>query len=221
LTVPELPIARPGKIVCVGLNYRTHAVETGAAIPDAPLLFAKFPSSLIGPGAAIRIPDGCDQVDFEAELGVVIGTRAVAVSRADALDFVRGYVAINDVTDRAAQFGDGQWVRGKSYDTFAPVGPALVPADEIPDPQALAIRCRVNGDLVQDATTADMIFDVATLVSYISDRITLDPGDLIATGTPSGVGYTRSPQLFLHPGDEVSVEIEGVGVLSNPVVVKR
>lgn len=203
--------------MCVGLNYRTHAAETGAAIPDVPLLFAKFPSSLIGPGAAIRIPDGCDQVDFEAELGVVIGTRAASVSRADALDFVRGYVAINDVTDRAAQFADGQWVRSKSYDTFAPVGPALVPAAEIPDPQALTIRCRVNGDLVQDATTADMIFDVATLISYITDRITLHPGDLIATGTPAGVGYTRSPPRFLHPGDEVCVEIDCIGVLSNPV----
>jgi 2,4-didehydro-3-deoxy-L-rhamnonate hydrolase len=209
-------IALPQKIVCVGLNYRDHAEEQGVALPERPLLFAKWPNTLIGDGDPIRIPSISKQVDYEAELGVVIGRRARGVSADDALSFVEGYVVANDVSGRDLQFADGQWVRGKSLDTFLPVGD-LVPAADVPDPQALPIRAVLNGEVLQDSNTSLMIFSVAQIVSYVSRAITLEPGDLIATGTPAGVGVFRDPKVLLKDGDEVTVEVEGLGALTNPV----
>jgi 2-keto-4-pentenoate hydratase/2-oxohepta-3-ene-1,7-dioic acid hydratase in catechol pathway len=214
----NLPIARPGKIVAVGLNYRDHAKEGGQDVPERPILFAKWPNSVVGPGAPIVLPPFSERVDYEAELGVVIGERARGVSREKAFEVVAGYVCVNDVSARDVQFGDGQWTRGKSFDTFCPVGPALATRDAVPDPQALRIRCLVNGEALQDSSTAEMVFPVDELIEFISAAITLEPGDLIATGTPAGVGFARKPPVFLQPGDEVSVEIEGVGTLTNPVV---
>jgi 2-keto-4-pentenoate hydratase/2-oxohepta-3-ene-1,7-dioic acid hydratase in catechol pathway len=212
-----LSITAPGKIICVGLNYRDHAEEQGTELPKAPLLFAKWPNTLIGDGEAIVLPAEAKEVDYEAELGVVIGTRTRHVDEARALDAVAGYICVNDVSARDLQFADGQWTRGKSPDTFCPVGPRLVPREEIDDPQALAIRCTVNGQLLQDSTTANMIFSVAEIIAYISRTITLEPGDLIATGTPAGVGVFRDPKILLQDGDEVSVEVQGLGTLTNPV----
>jgi 2,4-diketo-3-deoxy-L-fuconate hydrolase len=212
-----LPIERPGKIVCVGLNYRDHAEEQGVELPEEPLLFAKWPNTLIGPGAAIVIPREVTQCDYEAELGVVVGTRVKGVSTENALEAVRGYLCANDVTARDFQFSDGQWSRGKSVDTFCPVGP-LVPASEVTDPHALAIRTIVSGEVLQDSTTANLIFGVDEVISHITRTITLEPGDLILTGTPAGVGVFRRPQRLLEPGDEVTIEIEGLGSLTNPVV---
>jgi 2-keto-4-pentenoate hydratase/2-oxohepta-3-ene-1,7-dioic acid hydratase in catechol pathway len=206
-----------GKIVCVGMNYRDHAEEAGLEVPERPILFAKWPNALVGPGDPIVLPGFTSEVDYEAELGVVIGRRVRDLDLGEALDAVGGYVCVNDVSARELQFQDGQWTRGKSLDTFCPVGPRLVPAGDVPDPQALGIRCRVNGDLLQDSNTAHMVFSVAELVAYASRGMTLEPGDLIATGTPAGVGFTRTPPVFLRPGDEVTVEIDGVGVLTNPV----
>jgi 2,4-diketo-3-deoxy-L-fuconate hydrolase len=212
-----LPIARPGKIVCVGMNYRDHAAEAGLEVPERPVLFAKWPNALIGPGDPIVLPPLASQVDFEAELGVVIGERVRGVGVEQALEAVAGYTCANDVSARDLQFGDGQWTRSKSLDTFCPVGPRLAPAAEIPDPQRLRIRCLVNGEAYQDSSTEEMAFTVAELVAFVSEGITLEPGDLILTGTPAGVGFTRDPPVFLCPGDEVTVEIEGVGALTNPV----
>jgi 2,4-didehydro-3-deoxy-L-rhamnonate hydrolase len=212
-----LPIDRPGKIVCVGLNYRDHAAESKLELPSRPLLFAKWQSSLIGPGEAIVLPAISQEVDYEAELGVVIGRQARQVAVDDALEFVSGYLCVNDVSARDVQMGDGQWTRGKSFDTFCPIGPRLVPAGELADPQALGIRCHVNGEALQDASTADMVFGVRELIAFVSEAITLQPGDLIATGTPPGVGFARTPPVFLQDGDEVTVEIDGLGSLTNPV----
>jgi 2-keto-4-pentenoate hydratase/2-oxohepta-3-ene-1,7-dioic acid hydratase in catechol pathway len=219
--VSVLPIDRPGKIVCVGLNYRDHAEEQGTELPTAPLLFAKWPNALIGPGEPIVIPRASKQVDYEAELGVVIGERVRGVSEENALDSVRGYICLNDVSARDLQFSDGQWTRGKSADTFCPVGPKLVPAAELPDPQGLGIRCVLNGEVMQDSTTANMIFSVAEIIAYASATMTFEPGDLIATGTPAGVGVFRDPPVLLKDGDEVTIEIDGVGSLTNPVQEER
>jgi 2-keto-4-pentenoate hydratase/2-oxohepta-3-ene-1,7-dioic acid hydratase in catechol pathway len=213
-----LPIERPVKIICVGLNYRDHAEEQGTALPEAPLLFAKWQNTLIGPGDPIVIPPVVTKCDYEAELGVVIGERARDVSAENALEAVAGYVCVNDVSARDLQFADGQWTRGKSPDTFCPVGPGLVSRDEIPDPQALPIRAILNGETVQESTTANMIFGVADVIAYVTRTITLEPGDLIATGTPAGVGAFRDPPLFMQPGDEITIEIESIGSLTNPVV---
>ncbi len=212
-----LPIERPGKIVCVGLNYRDHAEEQGVELPEEPLLFAKWPNALIGPGAPIVIPREVTQCDYEAELGVVIGTRVKGVSKENALEAVSGYLCANDVTARDFQFSDGQWSRGKSVDTFCPVGP-LVPAAEVRDPHALAIRTIVSGEVLQDSTTANLIFGVDAIIAHVAKTVTLEPGDLILTGTPAGVGVFRRPQRLLEPGDEVTIEIEGLGSLTNPVV---
>ena len=209
----------PGKIVAIGLNYRDHAVETGAAIPKAPLCFAKFPSSITGPFDPIVLPDVEANVDFEGELGVVLGKTARNVRPSEALDHVAGYVVVNDVSARKWQFEDGQWTRGKSCDTFAPNGPWLVTRDEVPDPQNLRIVTRVGGETVQDSNTSQMIFGVAELVSYLSRSFTLHPGDLIATGTPAGVGVFRKPPRFLRPGDTVEIEIEKIGTIRNRVVI--
>jgi 2,4-didehydro-3-deoxy-L-rhamnonate hydrolase len=212
-----LPIERPQKIVCVGLNYRDHAGEAGRDIPTSPILFAKWPNTLIGPGEPILLPDASQKVDYEAELGVVIGSRIKGVSVENALEAVAGYLCLNDVSARDLQFADGQWTRGKSPDTFCPVGPQLVPAADVPDPQALGIRAILNGQVMQDSSTAQMIFGVAEIISFVSQVITLEPGDLIATGTPSGVGVFHDPPVFLQPGDEITVEIDGLGALTNPV----
>jgi 2-keto-4-pentenoate hydratase/2-oxohepta-3-ene-1,7-dioic acid hydratase in catechol pathway len=209
-------IALPQKIVCVGLNYRDHAEEQGVALPERPLLFAKWPNTLIGDGDPIRIPSISKQVDYEAELGVVIGRRARGVSPDDALSFVEGYVVANDVSGRDLQFADGQWVRGKSLDTFLPVGD-LVPAADVPDPQALPIRAVLNGEVLQDSNTSNMVFGVAEIVAFVSQAITLEAGDLIITGTPAGVGAFRKPQIWMAPGDEITIEIDGVGSITNPV----
>jgi len=215
-----LPIERPQKIVCIGLNYSDHAEEQGVDLPERPLLFAKWPNTLVGPGEPIVIPSITSKVDYEAELGVVIGSRVRGVSVENALEAVAGYLCVNDVSGRDLQFSDGQWVRGKSLDTFCPVGPALVPASEIADPQALGIRAILNGEVMQESTTRNMVFGVAAIVAFVSQAISLEPGDLIATGTPAGVGVFRDPQVFLAPGDEITIEIDGIGALTNPVVAE-
>jgi 2-keto-4-pentenoate hydratase/2-oxohepta-3-ene-1,7-dioic acid hydratase in catechol pathway len=203
--------------VAVGLNYRDHAEESGAAVPVTPVTFAKWPSSLVADGEPIILPEGLGSIDYEAELGVVIDREVRDVAVDDALDVVRGYVCVNDISARAVQARDGQWTRAKSFDTFGPVGPRLVPAGEIPDPQALGIRCRINGELLQDGHTSNMVFTVAQLISFISTATTLLPGDLIITGTPGGVGIGRTPERYLATGDVVEVEIDGIGVLRNEV----
>jgi 2,4-didehydro-3-deoxy-L-rhamnonate hydrolase len=211
-----VPIPRPGKIVCVGLNYKDHAEEQGAELPSAPLLFAKFTTALIGPGDPIVIPPIVTRCDYEAELGVVIGSTVRGVSKENALEAVAGYVVANDVSARDLQFSDGQWTRGKSPDTFCPVGP-LVPAAAVPDPHALGIRAILNGETMQDSTTANLIFGIDEIIGYASQTSTLEPGDLILTGTPAGVGVFRDPPRLLQPGDEITIEIDGVGSLTNPV----
>ncbi len=210
------PVPRPGKVVAAGLNYREHAAEGGRETPPEPVLFAKFTTSIVGHGAEITWDPGLTAaVDFEAELAVVIGRTARRVTEAEALDHVLGYTCLNDVSARDLQFADKQFVRAKSLDTFTPIGPALVTADEIPDPQALGIRCLVNGEVMQDASTAQMVHGAAALIAFCSRAFTLEPGDVIATGTPSGVGWFRDPKRMLGDGDEVVVEIEGVGRLVN------
>ncbi len=215
------PILRPGKVIGIGLNYREHAREGGAAIPPNPIIFAKFPTSVTGPYDAIHLfADVTQRVDYEAELGVVIGKPAFRVRVADALKYVFGYTAVNDVSARDlqlnAEYGK-QWVRGKSLDSFCPMGPSVVTSDEIPDPQTLAVRSMLDGKVLQDGNTSDMIFNVAQLVSYISQGITLEPGDVIATGTPNGVGDARKPPLYLKKGDVIEVEVGSIGKLVNPV----
>jgi 2-keto-4-pentenoate hydratase/2-oxohepta-3-ene-1,7-dioic acid hydratase in catechol pathway len=214
-----LPITRPGKIVCVGLNYKDHAEEQGVDLPAAPLLFAKFTTSLIGPGDPIVIPSLVTKCDYEAELGVVIGSTVRGVSKENALEAVAGYVVANDVSARDLQFADGQWTRGKSPDTFCPVGP-LVPASNVSDPHALGIRAILNGETVQDSSTSNLIFGIDEIVSYITQTSTLEEGDLILTGTPAGVGVFSDPQRLLQPGDEITIEIDGLGSLTNPVVAE-
>ncbi len=212
------PVPDPQKVVAIGLNYMDHCREQNVAVPTHPLVFAKFPSSIIGPEEAIRFdPALTHQVDWEAELGVIIGKRARHVNRAEALSYVFGYTPLNDVSARDLQFGDKQWVRGKSLDTFCPFGPAITTADEIPDPQKLRIYSRVNGAVMQDSSTSEMIFPVDELVAFLSNAFTLEPGDVIATGTPNGVGVFRKPPQFLQNGDCVEIEIEKLGVLTNPV----
>jgi 2-keto-4-pentenoate hydratase/2-oxohepta-3-ene-1,7-dioic acid hydratase in catechol pathway len=208
----------PGKLICVGRNYRAHAEEEGIALPAAPLLFAKVASSIVGPDEAIELPPAIGHVDAEAELAVVIGSRARRVAREDALEAVAGFTAANDVSARDVQFADGQWFRGKGYDTFCPLLPAIVPPSDLGDGSGIRVMQRVNGEVLQDASTDELIFDVPTLVAYCSTVCTLEPGDLILTGTPEGVGYFRDPRLSLHAGDVVEVEVEGIGVLRNPVV---
>lgn len=214
------PVPNPGKVVCIGLNYRDHAEETGAAIPDEPVVFNKFPSTIIGPGDPILLPSVSQSVDYEAELVIVIGKRAKNVAREKAIDHVVGYTAGHDVSARDWQLTKGgqQWLLGKSFDTFAPLGPVIATTDEIPDPLNLKIGFRRNGETLQNSSTKQMIFGVDYLVSYLSQVFTLEPGDVIYTGTPPGVGFVRQPPVFLKPGDECEVEIEGIGVLQNPCI---
>lgn len=212
------PILRPSKIVAIGLNYLDHAAETELELPAEPLVFTKFPSALTGPTDPIRIPEGLTrEVDFEAELGVVIGRRARNVAAERALTHVFGYTVLNDVSARDLQFRDGQWVRGKSLDGFCPCGPVVASRDEVPDPQALEIGCELDGAVMQRAGTGDMIFGVAALIERLSAWFTLEPGDLVATGTPSGVGFTRTPPVYLRPGARLRTWVGGIGELDNPV----
>jgi 2,4-diketo-3-deoxy-L-fuconate hydrolase len=212
------PIAGPEKVIGIGLNYEDHAAETGADIPEKPIVFAKYPNTVIGPGEAIRIPPITERADYEAELAVIIGRAVRNVPESEALDYVFGYTNANDVSSRDLQFSEGgQWTRSKSIDTFCPLGPYIATRDEIEDPQALSIRCILNGEVMQDGTTSKMIFSVAELVSFLSQGMTLVPGDVIVTGTPPGVGSARDPQVWLKDGDEVTIEIEGLGALTNPV----
>ncbi|HZI50893.1 MAG TPA: fumarylacetoacetate hydrolase family protein [Terriglobia bacterium] len=214
----KAPILHPQKLIGIGLNYRDHAEESKVAIPKSPLLFGMYANAIIGPEAAIVIPPATSQVDYEAELAVVIGSRALRVSPEDAVNYVAGYTIVNDVSARDLQFGEKQWTRGKSIDTFAPMGPCLTTRTELGSGAGLSIQLRLNGETLQKSTTSNLIFDVPALVSHISQTMTLEPGDVISTGTPSGVGYVRKPPIFLKQGDVVEIEIEGIGVLRNPVV---
>ena len=214
------PITDPQKIVCIGLNYADHAAETGSPIPSEPVVFNKLSTTLRGPGDDIVLPPESDQVDYEAELVVVIGRQGHRIAEADALDYVAGYTCGHDVSARDWQKGKPakQWLLGKSFDSFAPIGPVLVTADEIPDPNSLDVTLRLNGEVMQHSNTRQFIFSVQKLIAYLSNVCTLMPGDLIFTGTPPGVGMARTPPVFLQPGDQVEVEIEGIGVLQNQVV---
>lgn len=213
------PIARPSKIICIGLNYRDHAAETGARVPSEPVLFFKSTTSLVGPNDAVVIPKGANKVDWEVELAVVIGARASYIAKEQADGCVAGYALHNDYSERGFQLDrGGQWVKGKSADTFAPLGPFLVTRDELPNPGNLPMWLNVNGEFRQKSTTANMIFDVPTLVSYISQFMTLLPGDVISTGTPAGVGLGMKPPKYLQPGDVVELGIEGLGESRQQVV---
>jgi len=212
------PVPPPSKIIGIGLNYRDHAAETGQELPTKPTVFAKFPNTLTGPYDPIVLPALSNSVDYECELGVVIGRRARDVGEDEALAYVGGYLPLNDVSARDVQGWTSQWTLGKSFDTFAPAGPFLVTADEVPDPQDLAIETRVSGVVMQHSNTANMVFTVAALVSQLSQVMTLEPGDIIATGTPGGIGGAQKPPRFLKDGDVVEVEIDGLGCLRNPVV---
>ncbi len=214
------PVRSPQKIVCVGLNYKDHAAEQGKDLPTAPMLFAKAPSAIIGPEDDITYAKATSTlVDYEGEVGVIIGTRAQHVSVESALDYVLGYTICNDVTARDLQKSDGQFFRAKSFDTFCPIGPWIVTADEIADVQNLRVQTRVNGETRQDGNTSDMVFSVAEIISHASRYFTLEPGDVIATGTPAGVGAARTPPVSLVDGDTVEIEVEGIGVLRNRVRV--
>jgi len=214
------PIPRPHKVVCIGLNYADHAAETGAPIPTEPVVFNKFPTAIIGPGAAIELPEISSQVDYEAELVVVIGKAASRIDRSTAMDHVFGYMCGHDVSARDWQKGrpGGQWLLGKTFDTFGPTGPFLATKDEIPDPHALDVRFRLNGRELQSSNTRQFIFPIDQLIAHLSNVFTLEPGDLLFTGTPPGVGTARKPPVYLQPGDTAEVEIDGLGVLVNPVV---
>lgn len=217
------PVVDPRKIVCVGLNYKDHAAESGSPIPKEPILFSKFPTALIGHGESIILPKVSHEVDFEAELVIVVGKQGRHLTADNALEHVAGYAVGHDVSARDWQLKkDGkQWMVGKTFDTFAPIGPLLVTKDEVPNPHSLPIRLRLNGQLMQNSITSQMIFSVAELLVYLSQVFTLEPGDLIFTGTPPGVGVARKPPVFLKDGDVVEVEIEGLGLLRNPIVQEK
>ncbi len=214
------PIPRPGKIICIGLNYSDHAAETGQPLPKFPIIFSKYANTVIATGEKIVLPRVTDQVDYEAELGFVIGKTAKYVSAANALDYVAGYMPINDVSARDYQNRTSQWTMGKTFDTFAPMGPALVTADKIPNPNSLKISLTINGETLQNSNTDKLIFNVQQLIEAISEVMTLEPGDIVSTGTPPGVGMARNPKRFMKAGDVVNITIEGLGTLSNPVVAE-
>ena len=215
------PVPRPGKVICIGLNYRDHAAESNMPIPERPVVFSKFSTSVIAPGEPVVLPATSTQVDYEAELAVVIGRLAKNVKATEAYNYVLGYTAFNDVSARDFQFADGQWQRGKSCDTFAPMGQTIVTTDAIPDPHKLSIKLILNGKTMQDSNTNQLIFGVPELIEFLTESITLEPGDVIATGTPPGVGFARKPPVFLRPGDEMEVQIEGIGGLGNPIVASE
>jgi len=213
----KAPILHPEKLIGIGLNYRDHAEEAKIEIPKSPLIFGMYANAIVGPEAPIEIPPETQKVDYEAELAVVIGSRAHRGSTENALTAVAGYTIVNDVSARDMQFGDKQWTRGKSIDTFAPMGPCLATRSELGGADALGLELRLNGRTLQKSNTRNLIFNAAALVAHISQTMTLEPGDVISTGTPSGVGYVRNPPIFLKQGDVVEIEIEGIGVLRNPV----
>jgi acylpyruvate hydrolase len=213
----KAPIPHPGKLILLGLNYRDHAEETGQTIPEVPTLFAKYSNSVVGPGAAILIPRATEQIDYEAEFAFVIGRRGHHIPRERALDYVAGYTIINDVSARDYQFATSQWMVGKTFDTHCPMGPALVLKDEIPDPHNLDISLSIAGEVLQRSNTRQLIFKIPETVEYLAQIMTLEPGDVISTGTPAGVGFTRKPPRWLQPGETVRVEIAGLGVLENSV----
>jgi 2-keto-4-pentenoate hydratase/2-oxohepta-3-ene-1,7-dioic acid hydratase in catechol pathway len=215
------PIPRPPKLICIGLNYRDHAAESKLAIPEVPTMFAKFPTAVIGPGQPIVLPKNSTKPDYEAEFAVLIGRRGRHVAEDRWRDYVFGYTILNDVSARDFQMATSQWMIGKTFDTFAPFGPAIVTADEIADPHSLRISLTLNGETMQDSSTGNLIFKLPQLIAYLSSVFTLEPGDVIATGTPAGVGFARKPPRWLRPGDEVRIQIEGLGELVNPVVAER
>jgi acylpyruvate hydrolase len=214
------PVVRPGKVICLGLNYRDHAAESGMTVPDYPVLFHKVASSLIGHNQPIVVPRISSKIDYEGELAIIIGRRGKYIAEDEAYSHIAGYTVANDVSARDLQFRTSQWTTGKMLDTFGPLGPALVTRDEVPDPHTLSIKTILNGQVLQDGNTADMIFGVPFIVRYISEIVTLEPGDVILTGTPSGIGNTRSPQVFMKPGDTIEVEIGRLGKLTNPVAAE-
>ncbi len=212
------PIPRPGKIICIGLNYRDHAAESAQAVPDYPTVFAKYATCIIGPREAIVLPRASKRVDYEGELAVVIGRYAKDVTAAEALGYVAGYAPFNDVSARDYQQRTSQWTIGKTFDTFGPMGPALVTADDVRDPHNLTLRVTIGNEVLQESNTRHLIFSIPRLIAYLSAVMTLEPGDVIATGTPGGVGDARTPPRYLRPGEVVIVDIEGIGRLENPVV---
>jgi 2-keto-4-pentenoate hydratase/2-oxohepta-3-ene-1,7-dioic acid hydratase in catechol pathway len=212
------PIPRPPKVICIGLNYRDHAIESNLPIPETPTVFAKFPTAVIGPGAPIVLPKASTRPDYEAEMAVVIGKGGRHIPEANWREHVFGYTILNDVSARDFQMATSQWTIGKTFDTFAPIGPAIVSADEIEDPHNLAISLELSGEIMQQSNTSNLIFKVPQLIAHLSSVFTLEPGDIIATGTPSGVGFARTPPRYLKAGDEVRVRVEGLGELYNPVV---
>jgi 2-keto-4-pentenoate hydratase/2-oxohepta-3-ene-1,7-dioic acid hydratase in catechol pathway len=217
------PVPDPRKIVCIGLNYRDHAAESGVPAPTEPILFSKYPTTLIGHGGQIVLPSVSHEVDYEAELVVVVGRKGRHITRERAHEYVGGYAVGHDVSARDWQLNKPgkQWMAGKTFDTFAPVGPELVTPDEVPDPQNLCIRLRLNGQTMQDSSTSQLVFGVAELIAYLSQIFTLEPGDMIFTGTPPGVGMARKPPVWLKPGDQVEVEIDRLGTLSNSVIADQ
>ena len=215
------PIPRPPKILCIGLNYRDHAKESNMEVPSVPTVIAKYASSVIGPGEPIVLSAATQKPDYEAEFAVVIGKRAKRVKRAQWKDCVFGYTIVNDVSARDVQLATSQWTLGKSFDTFAPMGPHVITADEVPDPHALDIRLSIGGETLQHSNTRELIFGVPELIEYLSSMITLEPGDIISTGTPAGVGLGRTPPRWLRPGEEVLIEIEKIGTLRNPVIAEK
>jgi acylpyruvate hydrolase len=215
------PVLRPGKVICLGLNYRDHAAEAGMEVPAYPVLFHKVAGSLIGHNQPIVVPRISNRIDYEGELAIIIGRGGKYIAEDEAYSYIAGYTAANDVSARDLQFRTSQWTTGKMLDTFGPLGPALVTRDEVPNPHTLSIKTILNGQILQDGNTADMIFGVPFIVKYISEIVTLEPGDVILTGTPAGIGNTRKPPVFMKPGDTVTVEIGHVGVLTNPVVAEE
>jgi 2-keto-4-pentenoate hydratase/2-oxohepta-3-ene-1,7-dioic acid hydratase in catechol pathway len=214
------PIPRPGKIICIGLNYSDHAAETGQAIPKFPVVFAKYANTVIADGEAIVLPKVTEQVDYEAELGFVIGTKVRGATLDDAMAYVAGYLPVNDVSARDYQNRTSQWSMGKTFDTFAPMGPALVTADEVPDPHNLSIRLTIGGETLQNSNTSNLIFNIPQLIVALSEVMTLEPGDVVSTGTPPGVGMARKPQRWMRAGETCTITIEKVGTLHNPVVAE-
>ncbi len=214
------PIPRPTKLICIGLNYRDHAEETKMPIPTVPTVFVKFPTAVIGPGDNIVLPKASTKPDYEAEFAFVVGKGGRYIAAAEWRDHVAGYTIVNDVSARDFQMATSQWTMGKTFDTFAPMGPYLVTADEVPDPHALGISLTLNGAVMQSSNTRNLIFGVPELIAFLSSVFTLEPGDVVSTGTPGGVGFARKPPVWLRPGDEVLVAVEGLGELRNPVVAE-
>jgi 2-keto-4-pentenoate hydratase/2-oxohepta-3-ene-1,7-dioic acid hydratase in catechol pathway len=214
------PIPRPPKLICIGLNYRDHAEESRLPMPEVPTVFAKFATAVTGPGHPIVLPKNSSKPDYEAEFAVVIGRRGRHVPEERWRDYVFGYTIVNDVSARDFQMATSQWTMGKTFDTFAPMGPAVVTADEIEDPHNLAISLTLSGEVMQSSNTSNLIFNVPRLIAFLSSAFTLEPGDVIATGTPGGVGFARKPPRWLRPGDETRIKVDGLGELVNPVVAE-